>query len=143
MSRRGGSLQYSDTLIIEECCSCGIAFAMPKSFQQQCLDRPGVNVGKGFYCPNGHVQWYTGPSEAKKQAERAKRAEEQAAYWRDQMANEQMQHQATKRRERAQKAAKTRIKNRVSKGVCPCCNRSFANLRRHMTTQHPDYTNEE
>lgn len=25
-------------------------------------------------------------------------------------------------------------------GVCPCCNRSFTNVRRHMTSQHPDYT---
>lgn len=28
--------------------------------------------------------------------------------------------------------------DRVGKGVCPCCKRSFTNLRRHMTTKHPD-----
>jgi Fe-S oxidoreductase len=46
---------------------------------------------------------------------------------------------------RAQKAAKTRIKNdrdriktRVANGVCPHCNRTFQNLARHMASQHPD-----
>jgi hypothetical protein len=44
---------------------------------------------------------------------------------------------------RAEKAAKTRIKNRISKGVCPCCNRTFQDLQRHMTTKHPDYATTE
>ena len=40
---------------------------------------------------------------------------------------------------RGEKAAKTRIKNRISNGVCPCCRRSFQNLHRHMLNKHPDY----
>jgi hypothetical protein len=44
---------------------------------------------------------------------------------------------------RAEKAAKTRIKNRIAKGVCPCCNRTFQDLQRHMTTKHPDYATTE
>ena len=39
----------------------------------------------------------------------------------------------------AQKGVTTRLKNRVQKGVCPCCNRYFAQLQRHMTTQHPNF----
>ena len=30
----------------------------------------------------------------------------------------------------------------MANGVCPCCNRSFENLRNHMHTQHPDYGQE-
>jgi DNA repair exonuclease SbcCD ATPase subunit len=33
----------------------------------------------------------------------------------------------------------TKLRNRVGKGVCPCCNRSFENLKRHMVSKHPDY----
>ena len=40
---------------------------------------------------------------------------------------------------RGEKAAKTRIKNRIANGVCPCCRRSFQNLHRHMLNKHPDY----
>lgn len=31
------------------------------------------------------------------------------------------------------------MKNRVANGVCPCCNRHFENLERHMKGQHPDF----
>jgi hypothetical protein len=34
---------------------------------------------------------------------------------------------------------KKRQLERVASGVCPCCNRSFVNLRRHMKTQHPEF----
>src|SRR5690606_15231496 len=30
-------------------------------------------------------------------------------------------------------------RQRFANGVCPCCNRSFTNVARHMRTQHPDY----
>ena len=41
-------------------------------------------------------------------------------------------------------AARTRkelhsVKARVAHGVCPCCNRTFKQLARHMKTKHPDY----
>lgn len=36
-------------------------------------------------------------------------------------------------------ATKTRIKNRVKNGVCPCCNRTFENLARHMQAKHSDF----
>ncbi|MFB3077027.1 MAG: hypothetical protein ACE1Y4_03380 [Lysobacterales bacterium] len=47
--------------------------------------------------------------------------------------------EATELSRRAHKAAATRIKNRVARGVCPCCNRSFTNLHRHMESKHPNY----
>lgn len=40
---------------------------------------------------------------------------------------------------RATRGVVTRMKNRVSRGVCPCCKRHFANLERHMDTKHPSY----
>tara|TARA_Y100000310_G_scaffold338946_1_gene430083 strand:- start:1163 stop:1354 length:192 start_codon:yes stop_codon:yes gene_type:complete len=33
----------------------------------------------------------------------------------------------------------TKLKNRAKAGVCPCCNRTFQNLSRHMETKHPDF----
>lgn len=48
----------------------------------------------------------------------------------------------TEYQRRAQKGQNTRLKKRIAAGVCPCCNRSFANLREHMAGQHPDFTGE-
>lgn len=33
----------------------------------------------------------------------------------------------------------TKLKNRVGHGVCPCCNRSFGNLARHIESEHPTF----
>ncbi len=32
-----------------------------------------------------------------------------------------------------------KVQKRVAHGVCPCCDRTFINLQRHMATKHPDY----
>lgn len=32
-----------------------------------------------------------------------------------------------------------RHKKRAAPGLCPCCNRSFVGLSRHMKTKHPQY----
>lgn len=39
-----------------------------------------------------------------------------------------------KKAERAPKQAQTRI----GAGICPCCNRTFSQLARHMQSKHPD-----
>lgn len=39
---------------VQNCCSCGIAFAVPLS-----LDKQRRDDGLAFYCPNGHSQSYT------------------------------------------------------------------------------------
>jgi hypothetical protein len=44
---------------------------------------------------------------------------------------------------RAFKGRVTRLKNRAAAGVCPCCNRTFAQLARHMATKHKGFTAEE
>lgn len=37
------------------CGSCGIEFAVPTAFKQECLDEGG---NKSFFCPNGHRRSY-------------------------------------------------------------------------------------
>lgn len=71
-----------------------------------------------FWCPNGHSQHY--PQET--EAEKYRRKSEMLA---DQVRMEQQQRQELERE-----------LNRVRKGVCPKCNRSFKALERHMKTKH-------
>lgn len=89
-------------------------------------------MGGSFYCPNGHAQHYTKTEvqRLKEQLEEVKRRAE----W------NQAEAATLKRSLTAKKGQITKMKNRISKGVCPCCNRTFENLARHMNTQHPDYT---
>jgi DNA repair exonuclease SbcCD ATPase subunit len=93
-----------------------------------------------FYCPAGHPQCFAGESDVEqlqRQLAAAKQHAKELGEWADEQRTER------KRAERqlaATKAAHTRTKNRIAHGVCPCCNRTFQNLARHMAGQHPDYT---
>ena len=114
----------------ESCCNCGMAFAMEVDFQKR---RRADH--KLFYCPAGHAQHYTGASaEQKLQRELAQKqrdldeARHRAARAENERANIQKAHR--------------KMRARVVNGVCPCCNRSFENLRMHMQTQHADFGKE-
>lgn len=93
-----------------------------------------------FYCPAGHCQSYIGKSDEERLREKLDYRSEQLARERDQRHKEERKHAATKRRLSASKGQVTKIKNRVGHGVCPCCNRTFQNLARHMGSQHPEFT---
>jgi phage/plasmid primase-like uncharacterized protein len=44
------------------------------------------------------------------------------------------------RRRRAEKGQKTRLINRIAKGICPCCNQEFSDLQQHMIELHPEFS---
>lgn len=121
------TLTYTGQLVVQDCCTCGMTFAVPKDF-----DRRRVEDKKNFYCPAGHPQSYTGKTEEQKQRERADRLERQ-------LANRDEDLRATRASLIATKGVLTKTKKRVANGVCPCCKRTFADLARHMSGQHPDY----
>ncbi len=121
----------TSTLVVEICCACGTAFAMEETLYRNLLRRKGET----FFCPNGHPQSYTGEPIEKKY-EKIKRALENET-----TSREWWQEEAEKKARSlsATKGQLTKTKNRIAKGVCPCCNRQFINLQRHMETKHPEY----
>lgn len=120
-------------LIHMDCGECGIQFAMDEAKYVRCKEK-----GEGWYCPNGHSRIFT-KSENSKLQDRIKDLETHADYMRQAKENLHSQLTDQKRKTIAEKAAKTRIKNRIKHGVCPCCNRTFKQLAEHMKTQHPEY----
>jgi hypothetical protein len=50
---------------------------------------------------------------------------------------------AARRREIAAKGQLTKHRKRSAAGTCPCCNRTFANMGRHMKTKHPEFVEEQ
>lgn len=134
----GGRLRVEQDLVIEHCCACSIVFAMPAEFQARAKAKPGAN-GMRFYCPAGHPQYYTGESEADRLRRENNRLKQNQAYLEDQrrLAAEDAEHQ--RRRANGYKGHAARVSKRAKAGICPCCNRSFENLRRHMEGQHPEF----
>lgn len=114
------------------CASCGIEFGMPSPFIAA-----RRNDGKGFWCPNGHSLTY-GESEADKLRRERDRLKQQQAHWDDERRELQGRIETEGRRRAAARGQVTRLKNRAKAGLCPCCNRHFTNLERHMASQHPE-----
>ncbi len=113
------TMTYTGTLVIETCW-CGIAHAIPSDLRRW-AHQSKENV---VYCPLGH-RWVVRETEAN----RLKTQLDQA--------NDQLQ--AATADAEALRVRLLRDRQRYANGVCPCCNRSFPALARHMKTEHPDY----
>lgn len=125
-------LTYSGTLTVVTCW-CGMRHAVPEelySFQRRQHEN-GRDVTV-IYCPLGHTHIPAGEGAAAKLRRQLERANQRAQAERD-------LREDTERRLAAQKGATTKARNRAAAALCPCCNRSFVQLRRHMSTKHPDY----
>ena len=125
---RGTTLNASVTFVTEDCCECGVAFAMTQEFKNRKL-----KDHSWFYCPAGHGQHYTGKTTEEKLREQVERLGVQRDHAREE----------SDRRKRQLAAAKgqiTKATNRAAKGVCPHpeCKRSFVDVARHVASQHPE-----
>ncbi len=121
------------------CAQCKEVFALHETTHATLTRSSGR-----FYCPWGHpLSFPKGDSEAdllRKERDTLKqqmaRSESDATFYRQ-------RSEEAERRASAFKGVATRMKNRVAKGVCPCCNRTFANLQAHMETKHKGFAQQE
>lgn len=102
---------------------CDQTFGMHQRFYDQTK-----RTGEGWYCPKGHSRRWAG----KTTEQRLREVEAQVVHTKDQLA-------AAAREAEEMRVRLLRDRQRFANGVCPCCNRSFTNVMRHMKTQHPDY----
>lgn len=129
------------------CSVCKTTFGMPRELYNV------LQAGAGkltWYCPYGHprtfVQGETDEDKLRRERDRltqklAEKDDEIRSAWAS--ANQQAEwRKAGERKLSAAKGQITKIKKRVHQGVCPCCNRQFANLQFHMHAKHPGYVDQ-
>jgi hypothetical protein len=116
-------------LTVVECGVCAVDFAMPETLHTHCVQR-----GTDFWCPNGHKISYS-------QTENARLRKELEAQ-RNAAARARARADQAEASARAVKGHNTRLKKRAAAGVCPCCNRTFKQLAKHMKSQHPEFPEE-
>jgi hypothetical protein len=121
---------------IMDCAECGMLFGLTAEFS----DRRRED-GESWYCPNGHLQFY-GATDLDRERAARERAESELTYARQQRDRARADADHARHVAAGHKAYATRIRNRIANGVCPWCNRSFENVRRHVATVHPDHTDE-
>lgn len=136
----GQQRQITEALTVMQCGACFCIYAIPQSME---LERQ--RDGRTWHCPNGHQQHYgdTENARLKREAEKQYKLRVQSEASHDQTKarlREKMERlEEEKRKVSAQKAAKTRLKNRIASGVCPCCERHFVDLHAHMDNKHPEF----
>jgi len=116
-------------MIVVHCPKCWIEYGIPDALDKRLLE---ARANLSVYCPNGHTWYYTGEREAD-----ALRRERDVIKQQNARLHEEAR-QAIQARNVAQ-ADLRRHKTRTKAGLCPCCNRSFVNMQRHMKTKHPDF----
>lgn len=124
MSTFSGGIEYV-TII---CCNCSMPFALNADFHER-----RRNDHEWWYCPAGHSQHFTGKTEVQKLRE------ELDSKQRTLEAEKGRALALTHQRDEIARAHK-RMRDRVRNGVCPCCNRTFQNLMRHMQSEHPEFS---
>lgn len=125
--KRGNTATETVEFVMMECCNCSIPFMIP-NYQRKRL----LSTRESFYCPNGHRQAYSGPTEADKLKEQL-----EAERKRNEQDIEFMNNKLLDQINETKKVKKDL--NRLKKGVCPCCNRTFTNLHNHLKNQHPEF----
>lgn len=117
----GLALAVTITLTEISCGECGGTYAINERYRQQKYQK-----GECWTCPYCKTTWgYSGKGE-NAQLKRELEEERQRKFQALERANAA---------EAAQRKAQGKL-NRVNRGVCPSCNRTFQNLARHMCTQH-------
>ena len=128
----GVTIRKTTELTTVVCGECGGAYAIAQRFHRYCYEH-----GTGWNCPYCRTRWgFFGTTEAERKREKRKRAERT-------LDEVKAELQYTEHRRRGEKAAKTRLQKRAKAGVCPCCSRSFKQLRQHMARMHPAFKPDE
>lgn len=128
-------LELTVTLHSVSCGSCGGVYAINNSYRDKCYKE-----GLSWTCPYCKCGWGWG-GKGENQILREQLAAKEAA-----LTMERAHKAAALTRANVAEVAKTKLereatrgKTRAAAGVCPCCPRTFVNLRRHLSTKHPEY----
>ncbi|THK37666.1 hypothetical protein EHS39_13610 [Ensifer sp. MPMI2T] len=123
-------LHNGEWFVFAHCPACATGHAFPQAlYDAGMIRRDGLSI----YCPNGHPWHYTkGETEIVRLRRERDRLQQKLAEVAD-------ERDAAIRCAEANAGKVRRLETRSRNGLCPCCNRSFVNLRRHVATKHPEF----
>lgn len=113
--------------VVNQCGTCAVWHTIPEVIYKSCVAEGGF-----WHCPNGHSRGFAkGADQIERENIRRERdsLKQNAARLADEIAAER------KRADDAEKKV-VQIRRRAAAGVCPCCNRTFLNVQKHMKTKH-------
>jgi len=128
-------INFNVTLTEINCGECGGTYAINERYRQQQYEKGG-----SWTCPYCKTGWgYSENNENSRLKAEKEKLERRLTLEKNRREVAEGEAQRQSHLARGQKAAKTRLKNRIKNGVCPCCNRTFQNLAQHIKGQHPEF----
>lgn len=121
-------------------CWCSIEFVIPRTLYEYYVRAAGKF---SLHCPLGHGFIPSGKSEADKVRDELAREKHRTEQARAEAEHERAMRESADRGAAARKGQVTKMRNRIAHGVCPACNRTFADLARHMGGKHPMFAHTE
>lgn len=117
------------------CWKCNADYYLPPELYRAAKASDKIS----FFCPYGHeAHFRDGPTEADKLRQERDRLNQRLAEKDDEIIRQRGLRESAERSISAHRGQLTKLKNRAKAGLCPCCNRHFTNLERHMATKHAD-----
>ena len=141
MADEGAVVSFSSELEITICWNCSGTYAMSAQYMARRRDD-----GFSWHCPYCKQGTSFRTSKVTKLEKELARQKNATKYQRQEKEMYLRQRDTLERSRNGMKGVLVREQNklkRVRNGVCPCCNRSFVNLQRHMAGQHPKYKTED
>lgn len=129
------TIESKTTVRLLDCSECGGHIALTPNLERTLRESHAT-----FYCPIGHHQYFPAKTDAERLRDALHAADieksrlAKSVREAEMLANDAVFRQALAERETA------RLKKRARAGVCPCCNRTFVQLARHIKTKHPEST---
>lgn len=123
-------VEETTELVAITCGGCGVLFAMNETYQKERL-----RDGKSWYCPNGCQRAYA-TTEADRVRAEIKKAEERLEAEKGWSARLSANLESERKSHASTKGQLTKTRKRIAGGVCPDCNRHFANVEHHMASKH-------
>ena len=124
------------TFVPVTCGQCAGVYALSARYHQNAAEK-----GTSWNCPYCRTGWgfSSEGGENAKLRRKVERAEADRDFWSKYSSEREQERDRARHQRDGFKGAMVKAKRRVGKGVCPCCSRSFANVRRHMESKHPGY----
>lgn len=130
------------TLSIMSCPSCGGTYAISESYLTEARDKGAFK--HCWTCPYCKCERGYGESSHQKEVKRLNDELALQTRWKEEAQARRVSAEAEAEHFRksrdGMKGALRKVTVRVKNGVCPCCTRSFTNLKSHMATKHPQYS---
>lgn len=133
----GIRVAFSSSLQVLNCHKCGGTYAMSNYYLEERRDD-----GVGWVCPYCQAGTAYCKSEADRLRAELTKQKRSTDYQRREKEKYLQQRNTLEHSRNGMKGVLVREQKklaRVRKGVCPCCNRHFKNVQRHMDSQHPHY----